>query len=639
MQTICLLILSVAISPVVLAQSGLRLQALSLESFTSFDNPGSNWKLADEVYSDVAVHHDLEFIPGTGILVNQPSENEQSNLFTNFSHGDIEIELEFMMPKGSNSGIYLQGRYEVQLLDSWKRLNVTFGDLGGIYQRWDETESKGFEGRPPRINASRAPGLWQSLRIVFNAPQFNEHGHKVRHARFVRVILNGSIVQENVTITGPTRAAGFQDESPHGPLMIQGDHGPIAFRNIRYRMTGKDSVSIHQVMYQEYTDKPLDEVIWSDTGLPASAQKLTHLQDYVATSTDSIALRYVGQISIPADGLYRFNIILPWISGDPHWSDRSIGGASLRIAGREILRHDRNTPSVHTTVALDAGIHPFKFGYFKTVGRTPPQVTLSVEGPTTRPTFLLRPSQKPAPAEHLPVTVDSDPVLLRGFITHQEKKHTHAIAVGSPDRIHYSLDLSTASLLHAWRGPFADAAPMWHNRGHEQTILPLGSLLTFSRHSVINDNKDEPLQFTGYHLTPNPVFTYLHGGVIVEDHILPRSDGSGLSRTLKFTGRTDERQWIRIAASHQIYPLSDGRYAIDGFSWYIETDSDVLIKPFMGIYELMILLEPNQSDASAHYAIVWQNIHENSLYVLSVSEHFCTLHGAGSEGIGLLSNC
>ncbi len=587
------------------AQPRLPLQPLSLESLSAFDEPAENWTLADSVYSDLAVLHHLTRTPGNGILVNQPSENAQANLYTKWTHGDIELELEFMMPRGSNSGIYLQGRYEVQLLDSWKRPHVTFGDVGGIYQRWDDAEGRGFEGRPPRLNASRAPGLWQSLRIVFDAPRFDENGHKIRPARFAQVILNGSIVQENVTVSGPTRAAGFQDEAPVGPLMIQGDHGPIAFRNIRYRMSGEASVSVSNVTYSEYMDESLEEITWNSSGIPASTGAVHNLQEHVVTTTDPIALRYEGTIHIPVSGTYRFDTTLGWVSGDPHWSGRPIGGALLQIAGQEVLRHDRNQPSMYADVSLDEGMYPFSFGYFKTVGWVPPQVTLSVEGPSTRPSPLLQPLQGATAAERIPVTLSKGPLPLRGFIVHQETKHTHSMAIGNPNGIHFSLDLSTASLLHAWRGPFVDAAPMWHNRGHDQTILPLGSLLTFSGHSVIEATEDIKLQFTGYRLTPHPVFTYSLGEAVLEDHIQPQSDASGLSRTLILTGDTSEPIWVRIAVSDQIDAVSDHRYAIDGFTWYVGTTSDASIHSSKDGQALMIPLEQGQSGASANYVIVW----------------------------------
>lgn len=170
--------------------------------------------------------------PGTGILVNGPDGNAV-NLFSSAWHGDVEAHIEFMVPPGSNSGIYFQGRYEIQILDSWGVEKPEHSDCGGIYQRWKD--EKGFEGHPPRENASRKPGEWQSFDVIFHAPRFDAAGKKIKNAVFVKVVHNGKVIHENVEVTGPTRAAGFKDEQPLGPLMIQGDHGPVALRRVEVR--------------------------------------------------------------------------------------------------------------------------------------------------------------------------------------------------------------------------------------------------------------------------------------------------------------------------------------------------------------------------------------------------------------------
>src|SRR5690606_35316420 len=137
---------------------------------------------------------------------------------------------------GSNSGIYLQGRYEIQLLDSWGVVNPTAGDNGGIYERWDDSKpegQKGFQGYAPRQNVSRAPGLWQKLNISFQAPKFDENGNKTENARILRIELNGVVIHENVELFGPTRGGMENNEKAKGPLRIQGDHGAVAFKNIQ----------------------------------------------------------------------------------------------------------------------------------------------------------------------------------------------------------------------------------------------------------------------------------------------------------------------------------------------------------------------------------------------------------------------
>jgi hypothetical protein len=211
---------------------------LPLETLEAFRPTGENWQVAGHVVADRRHVHDLTAAAGTGVLVNLPTARAQSNLFSDWEHGDLRLEMDVMVPRGSNSGIYLQGRYEIQILDSWDVESPDYGDMGGIYQRWDASRpegNRGYRGKPPRENVARAPGLWQHLTIEFQAPRFDADGKKVKNAVFREVTLNGVTIHENVEVTGPTRGAAFEGEVPRGRIMIQGDHGPVAFRNIRYQ--------------------------------------------------------------------------------------------------------------------------------------------------------------------------------------------------------------------------------------------------------------------------------------------------------------------------------------------------------------------------------------------------------------------
>ncbi|MEO6328238.1 MAG: DUF1080 domain-containing protein, partial [Ginsengibacter sp.] len=200
--------------------------ALPLTDFTFFQSPGSAWKLVSDVNADLTKQEVFVTSPGTGILVNLPdAKNKGKDIFSNLQHGDMDMELDYMMAMGSNSGIYMQGRYEIQLLDSWGVITPTSGDNGGVYERWNESKpdgQKGYEGYAPRQNAGRAPGLWQHMKISFQAPRFNSSGQKIENAKMLRVELNGVSIQENIDMSGPTRGAMGNDEVPMGPLRIQG---------------------------------------------------------------------------------------------------------------------------------------------------------------------------------------------------------------------------------------------------------------------------------------------------------------------------------------------------------------------------------------------------------------------------------
>lgn len=229
---------AVALALVNLAGAGSepRLEAVALDS-PAIRPLDANWKLGGGVGGAPASDKVLEATAGKEVLVCNPGKEKtlRGHLFTAWEHGDAIVELEFLMAAKSNSGVYLQGRYEVQLFDSWGVREPKHSDCGGIYQRWDPARGKGQEGYggiAPRANACRAPGVWQRLHIVFEAPRFDAAGRKIRNARFVQVVLNGVTLHENVEVGGPTRSAAFADEQPRGPLMIQGDHGPVAIRQL-----------------------------------------------------------------------------------------------------------------------------------------------------------------------------------------------------------------------------------------------------------------------------------------------------------------------------------------------------------------------------------------------------------------------
>ena len=191
--------------------------------------PLGDWKLAKAATPSLDNPKMLAISVGTGVLVNG-DKGRTGNLFSKYEHGDVMAAIEYMVPQGSNSGIYFQGRYEIQILDSYGKEKVTSGDNGGVYERW--TNGKGFGGTPPIKNASKPPGDWQKFIVTFRAPRFDKSGKKIENARFLKVVHNGQLIHLDVEVTGPTRAAALNDEKPTGPLMLQGDHGPVAFRKI-----------------------------------------------------------------------------------------------------------------------------------------------------------------------------------------------------------------------------------------------------------------------------------------------------------------------------------------------------------------------------------------------------------------------
>jgi len=159
---------------------------------------------------------------GVGEMINLVTQQGESvDIYSKEKFGDCRIELQLMIPQGSNSGIYVMGEYEIQVLDSYGRTTLGQGDMGAIYG-----------AAPPLVNACKEPGQWQKFIIEFQAPRFDANGNKLENAKFLKVELNGQLLHENVEMTGPTRGGVTSEEAPIGPLMFQGNHGPVALRNI-----------------------------------------------------------------------------------------------------------------------------------------------------------------------------------------------------------------------------------------------------------------------------------------------------------------------------------------------------------------------------------------------------------------------
>ena len=179
--------------------------------------------------------HDKNLLHGSGkggsdeaVLFRGPSPAGKHgvDLLSEKEFGDCELHCEFMVPENSNSGVYLQGEYEVQILSETahkKDADLNQGDCGAIYGV-----------RPPSTQAETEPGTWQTFDIAFRAPRFDGSGKKTRNARFVKVVFNGKTIQENVEVPGTT-TSGLGHEHGKGPVLLQGDHGIVAFRNIRVK--------------------------------------------------------------------------------------------------------------------------------------------------------------------------------------------------------------------------------------------------------------------------------------------------------------------------------------------------------------------------------------------------------------------
>lgn len=183
-----------------------------LSQWTSADGSPAKWEVKDGA---------ITVVKGAGDIKTKPA------------FGNMQLHIEWRAPATvegdgqgrGNSGIFMQERYELQVLDSYESQTYSNGQAGSIYKQL-----------VPLVNATRKPGEWQTYDVIYTAPVFGESGRVISPAR-ITVLHNGVLIQNNGTIAGPTEYKGLPVYQAHGKASIRlQDHGnPVSYRNIWVR--------------------------------------------------------------------------------------------------------------------------------------------------------------------------------------------------------------------------------------------------------------------------------------------------------------------------------------------------------------------------------------------------------------------
>ena len=608
----CLLLLSCySIS----AQSyKIPLTPLSLADMSAFKPQAGNWQLVSSVQMDrnIDVHEkgngSVKTQPGTGIIINLNNDKMRDALLTKWEHGDIDLELEFMMPHGSNSGIYLQGRYEIQLFDSWGVRNPKFSDLGGIYRNWEREKGKIYMGKAPLSNPAKAPGLWQKMAISFRAPRFDAAGKKIANALINYVTINGVAIHENVEIPLPTGGPIAPNEAAMGPLMIQGDHGAVAFRNIKYRLFKNEDVTLSNITFKYWNGRNEHENDYKSTP-PTKTGSLSGLNFDFMAGSDTFGVQYKGKITVPENTAYFFTLV-------------SNGGSSLFINGKNIIANHRawRWDAKSGEVILPEGTHDIELFYHRHDTWLPTALQLSIESANINKRALNDLSTFPMGDATSPilVRVGNEPKILRAFLdfnNDRKLRRTHTVGVGDPNGINYVFDTKLGVLSCVWRGDFVDATPMWHDRG-DGSFKPMGNVLFLfntPQLAVLSDkNSAFPTFFDesnykgkGYKIdesSARPMFRYTVNGLDVEDKTYPSDNNRSLTRELKVSGlASGQNAYFCLSKGKNIEQLPDGSYVIDGQCYLTILSTE---KPFLrevnGQKELVVL-----ANGGVKYEMAW----------------------------------
>ncbi|MFZ6011846.1 MAG: family 16 glycoside hydrolase [Bacteroidota bacterium] len=550
------------------------------------------------------------FQSGNGILLNINDDTKKDHLVTIWEHGDMDLEFEVMLPKGSNSGIYLQGRYEVQLLDSWGVRNPKFSDIGGIYRNWETQPGNIYMGKAPLSNPAKAPGLWQKMEIAFRAPKFDAKGNKIANARFASVKLNGVTIHDNVEVPLPTGGPIEKNEKPFGPLMIQGDHGAVAFRNIKYKLLKDIDVEIQNIAYKIYLGK--FKTIEDYAGLkPVASGTSTELTCEILNTEDAYGTIYTGEIVIPMDATYEFTL-------------GYTGGVKFMINNNTLIDVQRADAwdGTRASIALKTGTYAFEICNYKDASWAPPRLGLSVQ---TANSYLKRlnaynsyPSDDDIPTPIL-INPGPEPRLLRAFVdfkVDRSQRLTHTIGVGDPSGVNYVYDLKSGNLVCAWRGDFVNATPMWHDRG-DGSFRPMGAVQFFFTEQPLAflDDQSKPFPASGSNTefrgkgyvidetTARPIFKYLYEGLEVESRIYPDDNNRIVTHEISIKNRAGQTNlFYKLGEGKNIIPLADGSYAIDDKQYYVNVHgSQPMIREVNDKKELVLQVNSD----TIKYSVIW----------------------------------
>ena len=374
-------------------------------------------------------------------------------LITKNKFRDVHMEMEFMIPKGSNSGVYFMGRYEIQILDSFGKAKAGAGDLGGLYQRWDKARNpKGFEGVAPKLNAAKPAGEWQKMEVVFRAPRFSKDGTKTHHAKFLKVLVNDKLVHENQVAKGPTRAGKFNGETGDAaPIMIQGDHGPIAIRKMSLKVLELSTEGEPPLAGAEMT--PLD-----DQGRPQVNAVAYGKELFTAKGCAECHATAVGEIKTGPSlhGLFtkdgrKTKVYIP---AEGHKkeipADLQYLKTSLRRSAEELAYQAEDKPYLPVMppygfkLINDDDVNALH-AYFKTLNgdKDAGAPVVWVKKPSVK--YVLK-------DDPIAVLVKSYPRLER--VDMGEHLSARAYHVGLPGDFNYSFDPRTMSIAQVWDGPF-----------------------------------------------------------------------------------------------------------------------------------------------------------------------------------------
>lgn len=402
---------------------------------------------------------------GTGsILINGNTGSAAPLLVTKERFQDSIIKVDFMLAEGSSAGLYLHGRYKINIADNYGQHELNHFDMGGLGQRWDASrEPKGFDGVAPSANATRQPGTWQTLEIKFRGPRFDDASQKVNNALFLEVKVNGELVQHNTIASGYTRGSLFTWEQETGAVVIRAEKGSIAIRNFDARRADFSDIDVPESSGQRTNEKELTDFVALGreyfTSFGCAECHATKRGDTAVKSGPNLFGLFTREPRdreiIESGENHKFTI-----KADNSYLHRSIREPQFQLAvmetgGKAGEAYLPVMPAYTQQIITDQQVEAIGY-YLATLNDR------QAQGPVVK----LVPSQGPQQYDPL---VDRFQFLVGGGTRIQrgpmEGMSGRSVHVGFPGGINYSFDPRILSIVKIWQGGFLDMSGELQNRG------------------------------------------------------------------------------------------------------------------------------------------------------------------------------
>jgi hypothetical protein len=402
----------------------------------------------------------------------------------------------------------------------------------------------------------------------------------------------------------------FEDEKATGPLMIQGDHGPVAIRRMTVKRFGNHEVKLADLKVAFFAGD-FDAVAEYEGKAPKREASAQSFSDAVVEGDGRGAARFSGSISVPVEGEYAFSV-------------RGTPAARLLIDGKTVFLPNEGGRHLGR-LALTQGNHSMQLDVIRGARRMMRNLELWVEGPGIAPQTVggakaETPNEKKGAS---PIFVDATDRILtqRAFVPFDGYKRLYAVSVGNPVGEHFAYDLEAASILRVWRGRFLDASELWIERAESQIAKPNGPSLTLSGKPLLAmfaegvprwpDRAAQTAASKGYRIEADgqPTFLYSYVGVDVTDRVAALPDGRGLARTLHITGKPWERSlWLLVAEGTEVKPI-DGGYVVGDREYYIDWPKESELQPSIRTekdrQQLVVHLPVDNAPHDLSYNLIW----------------------------------